>query len=105
MLVARLVLLFDVLVQQGPPVHDQKAVRVVVRAGDPAELSGCDELAHQDAAAALDALPAVVGELHILRVDLDGVAVDAEDRARTHDVRVEALLLEGVVLRQARLVH
>ena len=77
----------------------------IVGPRDPAELTGGHKLPHQDAAAALDPLPAVVGELHVLGVHPDGVAVDAEHGARTHDVGVEALLLEGVVLREARLVH
>ena len=98
-------LLFDVLVQQGPPVDDEQSVGVVVRAGYAPELTGGHKLAHKDAAPSLDPLPAVIGELHVLGIDADGVAVDAEDRARSHDVRVEALFLEGVVLRKAGLVH
>ena len=105
MLVAVFVLLFDVLVQERPPVHDQQAVGVVVGAGDPPELTGRHQLPHQDAAPALDPLPAVVGEFHVLRVHPDGVAVDAEHGARSHDIRIEAFLLEGVVLRKACLVH
>ena len=97
--------LFDVLVQQCAPVHDEQTVGVVLRAGHPLELSGGDQLAHQDVAPPLDALPSVVGELHLGRVEPDAVAEDGEYGTRTEDVAVEAFLLEGVVLCQPRLIH
>ena len=78
---------------------------VVLRPGYPLELSGGDKLAHQDVASPLDALPSVVGELHLGRIKPDAVAEDGEYGTRTEDVAVEAFLLERVVLCQPRLVH
>lgn len=80
-------------------------MRVVLRAGNPFELSRRHQLAHEDVAPALDTLPAVVGELHLLFVESHAVAENGEYGARSQDVGIEALLFERVVLRQPGLVH
>ena len=75
--------LFDVLVQQGAPVHDEQPVWVVLCPGYTLELSCRHQLTHQDVAPSLDALPSVVGELHLLLVEGHAVAIDGEHRTRT----------------------
>ena len=104
-LIAVLCFLLDVPVQQRAPVHDEQPVGVVLRARHTLELSGSDQLAHQDVAPAFDALPSVVGELHFLTVEADAVAEDAEHRTRAHDIRVETFFLQRIVLRKSGLVH
>ena len=49
-------------------------------------------------------LPTVVGELHLLLVELDAVAKDAEHGTRTHDIVVKALFLQRIVLRQTSFI-
>lgn len=80
-------------------------MRVVLRARHPLELSGSDQFAHQDVAPAFDALPSVVGELHLGSVEADAVAEDGEHRARSEDIAVEAFFLERIILCQSGLVH
>ena len=97
--------LLDVLVQQGSPVRYQQSVRIVVRPWHPFQLSRCDQLSHQDGSAPFDALPPVIGELHLSLVKLDAVTEDAEHGTRSHDVVVEPFFLQRVVLGKSRFVH
>ena len=80
-------------------------MRIVLRPRHALHLSRRHQFTHQNIAPSLYPLPTVVGELHLLLVELDAVAKDAEHGTRTHDVVVEAFFLQGVVLSQARLVH
>ena len=47
----------------------------------------------------------MVGELHLFLIEVDAVAEDGEDRTCTHDVRVEAFFLQGIVLCQSRFIY
>ena len=93
-----------VFVQQRPPVDNHQAVGVVLSTGHAHQLTGGDELADGDVRAALNTLTAVIGELHGLLIEINGVAVDTQHARRTDDIVVETLLLEGVVLGNTSLV-
>ena len=97
--------MFDVFVEQGAPIHYQQSVRVVLRPRYSFELTCRHQLAHQYIASALDALPSVIGELHIALVEADAVAIDGKHGTRTQDVGVKTFLFEGIVLRQSCFVH
>ena len=78
-------------------------MRIVLCSGYTLELSCRHQFTHQDIAPSLDALPSVVGELHLLLVESHAVTIDGEHRTRTQNVGVETLFLERVVLCQPRL--
>ena len=75
---------------------------VVVRPWNTFELSCRDELSGKDACSSLDTLAAIVGELHLLFVEIDAVAEDAEHGTRTHDIGIEAFLLEVSIERNEK---
>ena len=75
---------------------------VVVRPGNTFELSCRDKLSGKDACSSLNTLAAIVGELHLLFVEVDAVAEDAEHGTRTHDIVVKALLLEVSIERNEK---
>ena len=102
LLIAEFRLLFDVLVEQSAPIYNQQPVRVVLCPGDTLQLSCRHQLTGQDACAPLDALATVVGELHLVLVELDAVTEDAEDGTRAHDVGVEAFFLMVSILRNQK---
>ena len=78
---------------------------VVVRPGNTFELSCRDKLSGKDACSSLNTLAAIVGELHLLFVEVDAVAEDAEHGTRTHDIGIEAFLLQRVVLGKTCLIN
>ena len=104
-LIVRLGLLLYILVQQGAPLGDEQAMRIVLAPRDTLQFAGGDKLTGEDIRAALDALPPVVGELHLVLVEPYGVTEDAEDGTGSHDVVVEAFLLQGVVLGKSCLIY
>ena len=65
----------------------------------------CDKLTGQNARPTLNSLPAVIGELHFFFIELDAVTEDAENGTRSHDIGIEALLLQSVVLGKACLIN
>lgn len=96
---------FYILVQQGAPVHDEQSVGIILRAGNPLELSGSDKFACEDIAPALYALPSIVGELHFSSVKPDAVAEDGENGTRSEDIGIESFFLECIVLCQPCFVN
>ena len=86
--------LLNVLVQEGTPVGDKKAMWVVLCPWHSLQLTCGDKLTHEDACASLYTLPTIIRKLHVVLVELDAVTEDAENGTCTHDVRVEAFLLE-----------
>ena len=80
-------------------------MRVVVRPGNTFELSCRDKFSGKDACSSLDTLASIVGELHLLFVEVDAVAEDAEHGTRTHDIGIEAFLLQRVVLGKTCLIN
>ena len=99
-----LCLIVKVLVLQCSPVHDEQSVGIVLRARDVLDLPHGDEGSLHVLAAALDELCAVVLELTGVLVELYGVTDDGAHGARGDDVRVEAVLLHGLLLLQGRAV-
>ena len=77
---------------------------IVLRPWHTLHLSRRHQFTHQDVAPSLNPLPSVVGELHLLLVELDAVAKDAEHGTRTHDIVVKALFLQRIVLRQTSFI-
>ena len=77
-------------------------MRVVLRSGNTLQLTCRHQLTGQDARPSLDALSAVVSELHLLLVEADRVAENAEYGTRTHDIIVESLLLEVSIERNEK---
>ena len=69
-------------------------MRVVFRSWYSLQLTSCDQLAHQDACAPLNALTSIVGELHLVLVEMDAVTEDAEHGTGSHDVGVKTFLPE-----------
>ena len=65
-------------------------MRIVLRPRHALHLSRRHQFTHQNIAPSLYPLPTVVGELHLLLVELDAVAKDAEHGTRTHDIVVKA---------------
>ena len=86
--------LFNVLVQEGTPVGNEKAMWVVLSPWNTLQLTCGDKLAHEDACTSLYTLTSIVRELHVVLVKLDAVTEDAEYGTCTHDIRVKAFLLE-----------
>lgn len=99
------ILLFDVFVQQGAPVHYQQPVRVVVRPGYPFQFAGGHQFTGENGSPPLDALAAIVGKLHFLLVEVDTVTEYREYRTRSHDIVVKSLFFQCIVLCQSGLVH
>lgn len=79
-------------------------MRIVLRPRHALHLSRRHQFTHQNIAPSLYPLPTVVGELHLLLVELDAVAKDAEHGTRTHDIVVKALFLQRIVLRQTSFI-
>ena len=73
-------------------------MRVVLCSRHSSELAGGYQLTHQNACPSLDALSAVVGEGEGIGVELDAVAIDTADGARTYYIIIEAFFLQGIVL-------
>ena len=105
MLILGLLTLLDILVEQGAPVRDHQAVRVVLRTGNTGKLTGGNQLTGQDARATLNPLATVIGPLHRLLIEIDGVTEDTEDARRTEDIIIKTLLLQGIILGKAGLVN
>ena len=78
---------------------------VVVSSRHSFQLSCRHQFTGQHIGSALDTLSAVVGELHLLLVELDTVTEDAEHGTCSHDVGVETLFFQRIVLRQSSLIH
>ena len=78
---------------------------VVVSPRNSFQLSCRHQFTGQHIGSALDALSAVVGKLHFLLVKLNAVTKDAEHGTSSHDVGVESLFLQCIVLRQSCLIH
>ena len=91
-------LLVNILVEQGSPVHYQQSMWVVVSSRHSFQLSCRHQFTGQHIGSTLDALSAVVGELHLLLVELDTVTEDAEHGTCSHDVGVETLFFQRIVL-------
>jgi len=69
-------------------------MRVVFRSRYAFQLPSRDKLAHQDACTPLNALTAIVGELHLVLVEMDAVTEDAEHGTGSHDIGVKTFLPE-----------
>ena len=78
---------------------------VVVSSRHSFQLSCRHQFTGQHIGSTLDALSAVVGELHLLLVELDAVTEDTEHGTCSHDVGVETLFFQRIVLRQSCLIH
>ena len=77
-------------------------MRVIVRSRHSFQLTSGDKFSHKDACASLDALTAIVGELHVVLVELDTVTEDTEHGTCSHDVGVKAFLLEVSIERNEK---
>ena len=95
----------DVIVVDGSPVGDKKAMGIIDTAGDALEHTRRNEVTEIDDGTALDALTSVVGEGHVILREPDAVAIDIGEAAGTDEVREPALLLQGVVLSHTRLIN
>ena len=73
-------------------------MRIVLRPRHTLHLSRRHQFTHQDVAPSLYPLPSVVGERHLLLVELAAVTIDAEHCTRTHNTVIETLLLQRIVL-------
>ena len=80
-------------------------MRVVVRPGNTFELSCRNKLSGEDACTSLYTLATIVGELHLLFVEVDAIAEYAEHSTRTHDIGIKAFLLQSVVLCKTCLIN
>ena len=56
------------------------------------QLTSRDKLAHENACTSLNALTAIVGELHLVLVEMDAVTENAEHGTGTHDIGVKTFL-------------
>ena len=74
------------ILKKGSPVGDEQSMRVVVSTGNTLQMTCRHKFSGHYACTSLDALSAIVGELHLLLIELDTVTEDAEHRTRTHDV-------------------
>ena len=97
-LVIILIPLLYILVKEGTPINNEKTVGVILRPRNTTELTGGDNLTHEDGGAAFYTLATIIGELHIFLVELDTVTVDAKHTAGSHDVIIETFFLQCVVL-------
>ena len=93
-LIVTLCFLLDIFVQQCAPVYYEQSMRIVVRSRHTFKLPCRNQFAHQDITPALDSLPTIVGELHILFVKGDTVTEYREHRARTQYIGVKSLFLD-----------
>ncbi len=78
---------------------------VVVSSRHSFQLSCRHQFTGQHIGSALDALSAIVGKLHLPLVKLDTVTEDTEHGTCSHNIGVEALFLQCIVLRQSRLIY
>ena len=72
--------LLNVLVKERSPVGDEKTMRIIVRSWHSFQLTCGNKFSHEDACTSLNALTAIVGELHIVLIEIDIVTEDAEHR-------------------------
>ena len=77
-------------------------MRIILRPRHTLHLSRRHQFAHQDIASSLYPLPTIVGELHLVLVELDAVTEDTEDGTRSHDIAIETFLLEVSIERNEK---
>ena len=91
-------MLLHILVQDGSPIYDEQTMRIVLRPWDSLQGAFRNQLSHEYGRSSLDALSSIIGERHFFPVKLDAVTEYTEHGTGTHDVAIEALFLQRIVL-------
>ena len=94
--------MLNILIQKRTPVSNEQTMRIIIGSRYSFQLTCSYEFSHQYAGTSLYALTAIVGELHLVLIEVDTVTEDAEYSTRTHDVGVETFLLEVSIERNEK---
>ena len=97
-------LVVKVFVLDSPPAGYHQTVGIVLGSRNILDISSRHHGAFEVACPAFDQLCAVVGELTLVLVEVDGVAHYSADGRGRYDVRVKAVLIESLFLFQSRSV-